>query len=185
MSQIVSDADLLAALDRLDAQEWTSISAARVRSLLQAEGFAVSEKRAKALKARRVAEATTSQSTSSAEPPVLCAYCSAPGARAICTRCMNARYCGSECQRAHWKQHKPNCKKKDHSVCPVCEHVWAECECGEDKPACWICLESEGELLRGCACRGSAGCHTCMHICMSSRAMHNHKTVVAIEISGI
>ena len=50
------DATLLAALDRLNLQ-WSSISAARIRSLLQAEGFVVSEKRTKALKARHVAEA--------------------------------------------------------------------------------------------------------------------------------
>ena len=155
MAEIIMDAKLLAALDRLDC-DWTSISAARIRSLLQADGFVVSEKRAKALKARRVAEAgaTPSHSTSSA----LCASCSAPGASAICTQCMTARYCNSECQRTHWKQHKPECKKRDQSACPLCEHPWVECRCGEDRPACWICLESEGELLRGCACRGSAGC---------------------------
>ena len=60
MSEIISDNELLAALDRLDAQ-WTLISAARIRSLLQQDGFVVSEKRAKALKATRVQAATTSQ----------------------------------------------------------------------------------------------------------------------------
>ena len=144
MAEIATDDQLLAALDRLDAR-WTSISAARVRSMLQADGFIVSEKRAKALKINRVAQAEATSkpecsetSPRSTEPPVLCAYCRAPGARAICTRCMTAGYCGSECQRAHWKQHKPVCKKKDRSVCPLCKHEWAGCECGEDRPACWV-----------------------------------------------
>ena len=33
------------------------------------------------------------------------------------------------------------------------------CNC-EERPACWVCLESElegGDLLRACACKGSAG----------------------------
>ena len=50
------DATLPAVLDRLDSR-WTSISAARIRSLLQAEGSFVSEKRTKALKGRHIAEA--------------------------------------------------------------------------------------------------------------------------------
>ena len=32
-----------------------------------------------------------------------------------CARCKQVHYCNRECQRAHWKTHKPNCKelKKD------------------------------------------------------------------------
>ena len=165
-NQLVPEAELLAALDRLDVH-WTSMSAVRVRALLQADGFTVSEKRTKALKSQRMAAAdasntneipTSLQPTRSTKLPVQCAYCAVADATKICTRCMTARYCSSECQHVHWKQHKPDCKKKDQSVCPLCNHEWAACKCGEDKPACWICLESKGELLRGCACRGSAGC---------------------------
>ena len=61
-AEILADTELLAALDQFDAQ-WPLISAARVRSVLQANGFVVSEKRAKALKAQRVVQAgaTTSR----------------------------------------------------------------------------------------------------------------------------
>ena len=41
-------------------------------------------------------------------------------------------------------------------ACPECARAWKECTCAES-PSCWICLESSGELLRGCACRGTAG----------------------------
>ena len=40
--------------------------------------------------------------------------------------------------------------------CPECARPWADCVC-TDSPVCWICLEASGELLRGCACRGTAG----------------------------
>jgi hypothetical protein len=28
----------------------------------------------------------------------------------ICSACLTARYCGRDCQRVHWKRHKPVCK---------------------------------------------------------------------------
>mmetsp|Transcript_5034 Transcript_5034/g.9496 ORF Transcript_5034/g.9496 Transcript_5034/m.9496 type:complete len:223 (+) Transcript_5034:70-738(+) len=33
-----------------------------------------------------------------------------------CSGCGNVRYCGKECQTAHWKKHKKVCKKKDSKV---------------------------------------------------------------------
>ena len=50
---IATDEQLFAALTRLDA-EWTAMSPARIRALLRSDGTTVSEKRAKALKARAV-----------------------------------------------------------------------------------------------------------------------------------
>lgn len=29
----------------------------------------------------------------------------------LCGRCKLARYCGAECQRAHWAEHKPYCNR--------------------------------------------------------------------------
>ena len=37
-----------------------------------------------------------------------CAVCGQPGAKK-CGRCMKARYCGSDCQRADWASHKTVC----------------------------------------------------------------------------
>ena len=89
----------------------------------------------------------------------------------VCSACGKVKYCSRECQLADWKQHKRACSGKAkaqpaaqststsmaRSACPECTNEWAKCTC-EERPACWICLESEGaELLRGCACRGSAG----------------------------
>ncbi len=44
----------------------------------------------------------------------LCGSCGAPPAIGTelmrCGRCRSVAYCGKECQRAHWKQHKGACK---------------------------------------------------------------------------
>ena len=37
--------------------------------------------------------------------------CDSPGTK-VCVRCGEARYCSRECQKADWKTHKRNCKKK-------------------------------------------------------------------------
>jgi hypothetical protein len=42
----------------------------------------------------------------------VCSGCGAEDAQERfkkCARCMVARYCGAECQRAHWKAHKKTC----------------------------------------------------------------------------
>mmetsp|Transcript_620 Transcript_620/g.1327 ORF Transcript_620/g.1327 Transcript_620/m.1327 type:complete len:113 (+) Transcript_620:952-1290(+) len=45
----------------------------------------------------------------------LCAMCSVPeaemGGFACCGKCKGARYCGRECQLAHWPTHKARCKQ--------------------------------------------------------------------------
>jgi hypothetical protein len=41
-----------------------------------------------------------------------CGYCDKPATNQ-CGKCKKIRYCGIECQRAHWKQHKSGCQ--DHS----------------------------------------------------------------------
>ena len=42
-------------------------------------------------------------------------HCSRPGCSGAglnkCTGCRKARYCGQECQLAHWKAHKSDCKR--------------------------------------------------------------------------
>merc|ERR1711871_1467284 len=101
---------------------------------------------------------------------MVCAQCGSENAPNVCSACRKVNYCSRKCQIAHWKHsHKHVCSgnakgrpaqsgsaSTARSVCPECAKDWAECTC-TDRPACWICLESEGgDLLRGCACRGSA-----------------------------
>ena len=104
----------------------------------------------------------------------ICAGCGSEAAPHLCSRCQEARYCSRPCQTGHWKQHKRECKapassseaKKGSSgsagsgardfLCPECARPWADCVCTEP-PVCWVCFESNQELLRGCACRGTAG----------------------------
>lgn len=44
-----------------------------------------------------------------ASQPVACVHCGGAGLR-VCAGCNYARYCSQECQRAHWKAHKPICR---------------------------------------------------------------------------
>ena len=165
----MTNSQLTATLDRLDEQ-WTGMSPARIRTLLRDDGCIVSEKRAKALKAEVLRSHVEVETASVGSDPSMtshdaCASCSAVAAL-HCSRCTRVKYCSKECQRAHWKTHRPACTPRSTpsaastgaSTCPVCESEWASCECAEgEKPSCWICLQSNGALLRGCACRGSAG----------------------------
>ena len=63
----MQNAQLIDALDRLDEQ-WTTMSPARIRSLLQNDGLVVSEKRAKALKAQVVRSRAATDVTSGTSP---------------------------------------------------------------------------------------------------------------------
>eukprot|EP00026_Physarum_polycephalum_P007141 Phypoly_transcript_07196.p1 GENE.Phypoly_transcript_07196~~Phypoly_transcript_07196.p1 ORF type:complete len:492 (+),score=58.38 Phypoly_transcript_07196:100-1575(+) len=43
-----------------------------------------------------------------------CAQCGAPDSQKkllVCSRCKLVKYCSPECQRSHWKKHKPECNK--------------------------------------------------------------------------
>ena len=104
-----------------------------------------------------------------------CAACTAPLAHDAprCVRC-KTRYCNSTCQHDHWRRgHKQICKKihrggnaeQYHADKKYKEALKVAVEaCAEDAKGqtCFICLESiehysrEG-LVRGCACRGTAG----------------------------
>ena len=113
------------------------------------------------------------------QTPASCAGCGGPNASNTCSACSEVRYCSRDCQVAHWKVHKRTCTRKnvpqDPAVsavsasasispaligkCPTCDCEWARCGC-KDKPECWVCLlgvSGGDDLLRGCACRGSAG----------------------------
>jgi hypothetical protein len=55
---------------------------------------------------RAVANEKTSQATLVKK---LCAGCGNFGTLQTCAACLKVRYCSPECQRAHWKTHKPAC----------------------------------------------------------------------------
>ena len=91
-----------------------------------------------------------------------CEVCSKPGKKS-CARCELVRYCSRDCQKLHWREHKPNCRapvgpealaSADH--CPECQNPWVGCDCLVP-PRCMGCEEGAGDLIRGCACRGPDG----------------------------
>ena len=104
-----------------------------------------------AVKAERIAPVEAKSSTSA------CAKCGVSGASAACSRCLGAKYCSKQCQASHWKEHKQSCTPagaSSTSGCPLCEIEWKACRC-EQKPTCWICMESNGMSRR--ASRAGAG----------------------------
>ena len=106
-----------------------------------------------------------------------CPVCAAPlppTSAKQCSRC-KTRYCGPACQKKHWEEggHDKLCKKirkgggaeQFHANTKYAEAVAVAAEaCAEDTKGqtCYICTEAvhrrtkEG-LVRGCACRGTAG----------------------------
>ncbi len=70
--------------------------------------------------------------TMDAAVPESCANCGEQAEKLLrCTRCKGVRYCGRECQKAHWSQHKQHClAPKIATRCQECDHQ------------CVICLES-------------------------------------------
>jgi len=106
-----------------------------------------------------------------------CAACAAPLGLSLgkkCGRC-STRYCGAECQKKHWEEggHDQLCKKikkaggaeQYNANKKYTEAVAVAAEaCAEDTKGqtCYICTQAlhwktkEG-LVRGCACRGTAG----------------------------
>jgi TPR repeat protein len=46
-----------------------------------------------------------------------CASCDAPGAVKLCACCRKTRYCGSSCQRSHWRAHKATCRPCQCHLC--------------------------------------------------------------------
>ena len=62
-----------------------------------------------------------------------------------CSSCKVAIYCGAECQRAHWKVHKPECGV---AVAQSPSKPIAASECAEDAPG--ITIEEAPSVLERC-----------------------------------
>jgi len=48
--------------------------------------------------------------------PEICSFCGKQGPKKLrkCTGCGKAQYCGIECQKKHWKDHKKDCRKQQN-----------------------------------------------------------------------
>ena len=98
-----------------------------------------------------------------------CEHCRKEGATKRYTKCTTCFYCDRDCQTKNWKKmHKRVCTTKTRPSSPTRAHGNATVErvlkrlpSQEAAPAdatCYICLDHDSKLVRGCACRGdSAG----------------------------
>jgi hypothetical protein len=71
---------------------------------------------ARAASSSSVASGQTNGSGGAAAAGKSCAKCGAErrpdgGKLRVCTGCLRAHYCSSECQKGHWREHKAVCKK--------------------------------------------------------------------------
>ena len=96
-----------------------------------------------------------------------CEHCRKEGATKRCVKCTTCFYCDRNCQTKNWKKmHKRVCSE-DPAIRPhvpiemAVERVLKRLPSQETAPAdatCYICLDHDSNLVRGCACRGdSAG----------------------------
>ena len=47
--------------------------------------------------------------------PLSCARCGRDGNLRACSRCCRIWYCGHDCQKAHWREHRTGCRDEDRS----------------------------------------------------------------------
>ena len=81
-----------------------------------------------------------------------CAQCGQPGAKNLCTQCQQAFYCGRECQRAHWPQHRAQCTQarklnavsaqKDQQDAAKASAAGSKAVTGTDGEECAMCLDA-------------------------------------------
>ena len=64
-----------------------------------------------------------------------------------CASCGKVKYCSRECQKKHWKTHKPDCKKAS-----------AEVDSDEDQNECSFCGKKSSTLKRCGACSKASYC---------------------------
>lgn len=98
---------------------------------------------------------TMATEASSSTPPqteAVCSNCQAEGTDeqklSACARCQGARYCSKECQRSHWRMHKPSCFSKAEASAR--KDVYKETRVKN----CVFCQKSElstGTKLRECS----------------------------------
>jgi len=77
-----------------------------------------------------------------------------------CTACMSVKYCNRQCQSAHRKQHKKECKKRAAALFD--ETLFKTPPPREDCPICFLQLPSEAGLKTYQPCCGQILCVGCM-----------------------
>jgi hypothetical protein len=65
---------------------------------------------------------SSSSSSSTSSSSKACAACSKDDAKNMqCGRCGNVSYCSTDCQKSHWKTHKPYCKAPADTALVIAE----------------------------------------------------------------
>lgn len=92
-----------------------------------------------------------------------CAACGGEGAGGLktCGKCGGARYCGRECQVAHWPAHKGDCKKRAAEL--LDDKLFNNIPPRDDCPVCIMPMPIDGTQTTYQPCCGKVICAGCSH----------------------
>ena len=101
-----------------------------------------------------------------------CENCEADDPHQTCSACLVAKYCSKDCQKAHWKSHKPHCKVLQ-------QEREAATQRGKRKECCVNCqTENAVEHCSSCSSAECQKAHWKIHKPMCKQ--HSNPETVAI-----
>lgn len=77
---------------------------------------------------------TVTMTVDTVPEPRTCIQCGKPATKR-CSKCKIAKYCGTECQKAHWSQHKESCKQVQAAQAALTTQATQSSQSSQSSPA--------------------------------------------------
>ena len=81
-----------------------------------------------------------------------CANCQADNSRHSCSACLVTKYCSKDCQKAHWKTHKPQCKVLQQEREAEAEAATMTTQKREKRKECCVNCQAENAVEHCSSC---------------------------------